>query len=107
VPLFLAVAAITVVGAGGAFALTRPPTPPPAPPAAAKSATIEPVIAKAPPAPTEAPSPTDLALRRMKVVILPGDAQTEIEGEKAQVKLGVLEIAGVLGTRAARPYFQG
>jgi len=107
VPLLIAVAAIAIVGAGGVFAVTRHPAPPPEPPVVAKAATIEPVIAKAPPAPTEAPPPTDLALRRMKVVIMPGDAQAEIEGEKAQVKLGLLEIAGVLGSVRRVHIFKG
>jgi serine/threonine-protein kinase len=111
-PLFVAVAAITLAGAGGVFAFTRHPAPLPQPlPVVAKAAPIEPVMAPAPKAPTEvvppAAPPADLASRRVKVVIMPADAQAEIEGEKALVKAGVLEIAGVLGSVRRVRIFKG
>jgi serine/threonine-protein kinase len=43
----------------------------------------------------------------VKVVIIPADASAEIEGEEAQVKAGMLEIAGTLGSVRRVRIFKG
>jgi serine/threonine-protein kinase len=100
----LGVAAVALVGAAAAaaFVFTRGPAATPAVPVA--SAAVSAVASTVPAALTasaavEAPAPADTSRRRVKVVVLPIDAQVEIEEEPAKLsKDGLLEITGSLGS---------
>ena len=101
-PFFAGGAAILVLAAVGVWfaqgSMSPPPVPvaattivPTAPPAPAPVVTVRPTAtatAVAPPAPP----------KRVKVVILPSSASADVEGEKARVKDGLLEITGLPGS---------
>ena len=100
-PLVLGGLVVTLVGLGTAgFLITRNSTPPPAPPPAptvvapSVTATATAVSTQAPPVlrPEE-----DRSVRRVKVGIVPIDAQVEVEGKVTTLKQGTLELEGKLG----------
>jgi serine/threonine-protein kinase len=102
--LALSIGALALVGAGVAgFVATRAPRAAPVSPGVAvelgsaapgASASAAPAVVVS----AVAPAPVDSTPRRVKVVIMPGDVQIEIEGEPALAKQGLLEITGTLGS---------
>jgi serine/threonine-protein kinase len=107
-PAKLPLVAALVLGAalvgGGVFALKgsgKPDGGQAVAPPVSVTAPPPPVPATGPtvaPGPTAAPKPEALAPKRVKLVILPPDAAVDIEGVKAPVKDGLLEITGAPGS---------
>jgi serine/threonine-protein kinase len=105
-PILAGLAVVAVLATGGGWLLRSPGGPPPRPaaqPTATLSAALPPPPAPPPvptvaPGPTEAPRPAEGTPKRVKLVILPPDAAAEIEGVKAPVKDGLLEIIGAPGS---------
>ena len=101
--LGLAAALVAVVGIGGTYAfMSRTSSPPPAAPQAQQ--VVAPPVPAPPPAaappsavPAAAP-PVDMSPKRVKLVIMPPDAVTEIEGKRVFAKNGIIEITGAPGS---------
>ncbi len=97
----LAVALVAVLGVGGTYAfMARTPPPPQVAPQAqqvvAPPVTAPPVVTAPPTAAAVAP-PVDATPKRVKLVIMPPDAVTEIEGTRVFAKNGIIEITGAPG----------
>ncbi|WP_438003901.1 protein kinase [Sorangium sp. So ce321] len=73
-----------------------------APRAAAPGGDVAPAASEAPTAPAEAAGPAsvapDGALRRVVLAVAPRDAAVEVDGAPVEVREGLVEIAGVLGS---------
>ena len=109
-PLFAALGVLAVAGIGGAYVLTRPAALPVVTPATAQPAITATAIASATPTATAtatASTPAPTGTLRVKLVIMPSDAQAEVEGEKTPVKGGLLEISGTLGSVHRVHVFKG
>jgi len=107
-PLFAALGVLAIAGLGGAYVMTRPQPPPVIAQATAQPAiTAAPTAAETAAATTTAAAPAPAGTLRVKVVIMPADAQAEVEGEKSPVKGGLLEITGALGSVHRVHVFKG
>jgi serine/threonine protein kinase len=84
-------AAVVISGGSAAFLLSRK-APPPAPAAAAGSALVAAPAASQPPAPLP-----EEQTYQYNLVILPPDAEVEIDGKKVPVKNGLVDVAGKKG----------
>jgi serine/threonine-protein kinase len=107
----LSAATLALVVAGGVFLFGRSQQPEPQPQAqAAPPPTVEPTPPPAPPpaapvAPATAAAAAPADARRVQVVIIPADASVEVEGERAQLVGGVLDLTAPLGeTRKVRVF---
>ncbi|WP_437618844.1 protein kinase domain-containing protein [Sorangium sp. So ce1151] len=73
-----------------------------APRAAAPGGDVAPAASEAPTAPAEAAGPASVApggaLRRVVLAVAPRDAAVEVDGAPVEVREGLVEIAGVLGS---------
>ncbi len=101
--LGLAAALVAVVGIGGTYVfMSRTSTPPQAAPQAqqivAPPVTAPPPTAATPSAVPAAAPPVDTSPKRVKLVIMPPDAVTEIEGKRVFAKNGIIEITGAPGS---------
>jgi serine/threonine-protein kinase len=111
-PIAIGAVALAALGGVGIYFATRSPALPPQP-----AAQTQP---EAPPAPPPAPvptvaaapaetaaAPTSMAVRRVRLVVLPADAQVEIEGAPTPMKDGMVEISGSLGSVHRVRVFKG
>jgi serine/threonine-protein kinase len=97
----LGVSALALVGAalGGMYLYMRGHAAPAQAQVVPTTSAPASVVAVPPPPPTPPVPAVDTTMRRVKVVILPRDAQLEVEDEPVKLnKDGLLEISGTLGT---------
>ncbi|XYH93830.1 serine/threonine protein kinase [Sorangium sp. So ce1128] len=89
-------AVLLALGVAGAVAYLA------APRAAAPGGDVAPTGSEAPTAPAEAAGPASVApagaLRRVVLAVAPRDAAVEVDGAPVEVREGLVEIAGVLGS---------
>lgn len=91
-PIAIGVVALAAVGGFAFFKLRPKPAPPPEP-----AALVAPVPTPEP-TPAAPPPPAAPATKTVKVAISPATASVEIDGQKATVAEGEVEITGALGS---------
>lgn len=108
VPLIAGVSVLVVAVAAGVWAVGRGGGAPATSSAAPTTApTTDPTVtATASAAPTSPPA-TDDKVRRVRVVIMPKDANVEVDGKPAKVKDGILELSGAPGSVFEVRVFKG
>jgi serine/threonine-protein kinase len=105
---FVIGAAVVVLAGGAVYALTQrssndPLATPPAP--QVEPASVVPASDRE--EDKDPPQEEDKSIKRVRVVVLPGDVHVEIEGKAAEVKDSIVEIEGKLGSVHRVRVFKG
>ncbi len=92
-PMVVAGVAVLALGVGGVWALSQGQ----APPAETTQATPPPAETTSTPEPQTEPVPPPVEDKRVKLVLIPDDAQAEVEGKAVEVKDGTIDLVGPPG----------